>query len=164
MRRPMLTILMLLGAVVLAVASPAEATPGSGISSRFVAVGTFAERLDAHEHFADGSKLRLSTSAPFGVAVIETTLAPGGSTGWHSHDGTAIVTVSSGTVTAYLPGRGGCEPTTLPAGSATTESGLPHVLRNETAVPATFVVTMLYSPTGTFRIDQPVPDVCRGLS
>ena len=84
MKKPMVTVSLLLGAVVLAVASSAEATPGSGVSSRFVAVGTFADRLNIHERFSDGSTLHLRTDQPFGVAVIETTLAPGGSTGWHS--------------------------------------------------------------------------------
>jgi quercetin dioxygenase-like cupin family protein len=60
--------------------SAASATPGSGVTSTEVGRTTIADK---------------------DVIIREITIAPGGSTGWHYHDGTLFAVVKSGTLTHY---------------------------------------------------------------
>ncbi|MFD9877269.1 cupin domain-containing protein, partial [[Kitasatospora] papulosa] len=69
----------------------AVATPGSGVSGTVHAEGT--------------SEGKLKVKAPKGrtdVTFREITVAPGGSTGWHTHSGQLIAVVKSGTLTRTL--------------------------------------------------------------
>jgi len=60
------------------VAGTASATPGTGVTSKLISQNT-AEGKD--------------------YIIREITLAPGGSTGWHYHDGTLYALVKEGTLT-----------------------------------------------------------------
>jgi quercetin dioxygenase-like cupin family protein len=60
--------------------SVAAATPGSGVSSQELTKSS----VDGHDYI-----------------VRDITIAPGGSTGWHWHDGTLTGTVKQGTLTHY---------------------------------------------------------------
>ncbi len=110
--------------------APATATPSSGISAVTVAEGDIPAGL--------------LPFVPAGVhlAVREITIAPGGTTGWHYHDGELVGLVRSGTLTH--PGSD-CVPTVYragdiikePAGEANT-----HVGRNLGNTPV--VLDVLY--------------------
>ena len=74
-------------------ATIALATPGSGIlGGPVLARGTLEGQF----------KLKLHDSSNTGDVVVQQVLiAPGGSTGWHTHPGPALVLVKSGEFTLY---------------------------------------------------------------
>ncbi len=68
----------------------ASATPGTGVSSTTLAKG-----------MSPGG-IVVSSPEKTDVSVLEITIAPGGSTGWHYHDGPLVAVVKSGTLTRTL--------------------------------------------------------------
>jgi quercetin dioxygenase-like cupin family protein len=66
------------------------ATPGTGVSTSFLARGTSDEGV------------RIRAKGPTDVVFAEITIEPGGATGWHTHPGPLVVAVRSGTLTRYL--------------------------------------------------------------
>jgi quercetin dioxygenase-like cupin family protein len=66
------------------------ATPGSGVSTTFLARGT-----------SDGD-VKIRAKGPTEIVFAEITIEPGASTGWHTHPGPLVVAVRSGTLTRYL--------------------------------------------------------------
>ncbi|MFD9542774.1 cupin domain-containing protein [Streptomyces sp. NPDC060022] len=136
---------MLVGACVTAlglVPAAAVATPGSGVSGTVVAKGT--------------SEGKLKVKTPKGrtdVTVRTITVAPGGSTGWHTHAGQLIAVVQSGTLTRTLDD---CSVEVTPAGTAFIEpSGAKHrhIGRNLGTVPVVLWVTYLL-PEGSELSDD----------
>jgi quercetin dioxygenase-like cupin family protein len=96
------------------------------------------------------------------VVVLEINTLPGGSSGWHSHPGGAIVVVQQGETTLYVSHGEDCTATRYTAGQTFIE--LPGEVAN--AVNTGSVTTHSY---GTFpgvpvggspRIDQPNPGSC----
>jgi quercetin dioxygenase-like cupin family protein len=105
---------------------------------------------------------RKIASADF--AVQQVTIAPGGTTGWHTHPGPAIVLVKSGEFTLYDGDDKGCRGTTYKAGQSFVDAGFGHVHigRNEGASNLElYVVFLVPAPAGQpTRIDVPVPGNC----
>jgi quercetin dioxygenase-like cupin family protein len=93
--------------------------------------------------------------------VLQNTIAPGGTFGWHRHPGPSLVIVKSGTATFYLAADPTCTPHVVPAGSGFVDQGHDvHVVRNEGNVDLVTVVVSLV-PTGfDRRIDAPSPGIC----
>ena len=98
------------------------------------------------------------------------TIAPGGSTGWHSHPGPAVVIVKSGSFTLYDGDDRKCRGTTYsvdpasPVGKVFIDEGRGHVHigRNEGSTNTELYVTYLDVPAGALpRIDVPDPGNCR---
>jgi len=76
--------------------------------------------------------------------IIENTIAPGGTFGWHSHPGPSLVIVKSGTAAFYMADDPSCTPRVVPAGSGFVDSGADvHVVRNEGTVDLVTVVASL---------------------
>ena len=85
------------------------ATPPSGLVNVPLARGT---------NVSDGTiPLQVGTD----VAMAQITVDPGGSSGWHSHPGGAIIVVKTGTLTVYESVGSRCETTTYSAGQAFVE-------------------------------------------
>ena len=100
---------------------------------------------------------RKVTAADFTVQQI--TLGPGGSTGWHTHPGPALVLVRSGALTLYNA-KAGCEGTTHKAGQSFVDAGFGnvHIARNEAPAGNVDLVVLYLTPAGAgVRIDAPVP-------
>ena len=131
----------------------AGATPPSGLVNVPLARGT---------NVSEGTiPLQFGTD----VAMAQITVAPGGSSGWHSHPGGAIVVVKQGSLTVYGSAGGRCETTTYGAGQAFIErpGELDDVLNNGT-VPYVLFVTFPRVPQGdSARIDEPNPGTCPGV-
>ena len=131
-----------------AVAGSAVATPGSGIvNAPILARGT----LDGH------FKIKLHDSSRTGdVAVQQVTLAPGGSTGWHTHPGPAVVIVKSGSLTLYDGDDATCTGRRHSAGKVFVDSGYghAHIGRNEGSTDTELYVTYLDVPA-----DFPMPAI-----
>jgi quercetin dioxygenase-like cupin family protein len=88
--------------------------------------------------------------------ITQNTIQPGGQSGWHTHPGPSMVTVTEGTVTVY---EEDCTSTTYTAGQTFTDLGCGdvHNLRNETGVQAKTVAVQIVPHGATRRIDADDP-------
>jgi quercetin dioxygenase-like cupin family protein len=141
-------------------------TPGSGITAAPLARGTLEREHKGHHghHWQKRHKpFRIELSRPSDVAVQQVTVAPGGTTGWHSHPGPAVVIVKAGALTLYDEDDRRCKGTTYSAGKVFIDEGYGHVHvgRNEGTTNAELYVTFLDVPVGVDpRIDVPSPGNC----
>ena len=146
---------------------PAQATPPTGVTSTIIGIGRFA-RIDARAKTdVDPGKAtkfwkaRIKTKGSSDLHVLQNTIAPGGSFGWHSHPGPSLVIVKSGTATFYLASDPKCRPHVVPAGSGFVDQGHDvHVVRNEGSVDLVTVVVSLVPAGFERRIDEPDPGNC----
>jgi quercetin dioxygenase-like cupin family protein len=99
------------------------------------------------------------------VAMAQITVDPGGSSGWHSHPGGAIIVVKTGTLTVYRSLGSQCQTTTYSAGQAFIERpGEVDQVINTGTVPYVLFVTFPRVPQSeSARIDEPDPGTCPGL-
>ena len=89
-RRPTLTAIVAVGALIGAalIVVPARATPPSGVTTTPIA--TRALRRDRYADQPTGAwKAKLKTKGASDLHVLQNTIAPGGTFGWHSHPGPA---------------------------------------------------------------------------
>ena len=89
----------IVGVVTATTITPSSATPPAGLTNIALARGTDT----SHGTF----RLRPGTD----IAMAQITVSPGGSSGWHSHPGGAIIIVKEGTLTVYSPVRHRCRTT-----------------------------------------------------
>ena len=153
MRRKWL-LLLLLGVVGAAVyGGIALATPPSGLVNILLARGT------------DASEGTLPIQMGTDVVMAQITVDPGGSSGWHSHPGGAIIVVKQGTLTVYRAIGSQCQSTTYSTGDAFIErpGEVDDVLNAGTAPYVLYVTFPRVPPGGSARIDEPDPGTCPGL-
>src|SRR5215207_3018029 len=155
------TLLVAVGVAVLALLTVgvALATTPSGVSATPLTRATLGE-IKAKN---DGIQVK-SVPGSADVALVQVTIEPGGTTGWHHHPGVVLVSVAAGTVTEYDEQ---CEQTVIQAGEGFVESrDEVHIVHNEGSVPAvlyvTFIVPTTTSPTG-LTISDPQPENCDKL-
>jgi len=133
-------------------AGTALATPGVGITSAPVlARGT------------NQTAQVVAGAANTDVVTTQLTLAPGATTGWHSHPGPVTVVVTAGTVSFWRTPD--CVERTLEAGDSVNLSdaviapgggtGL-DLARNQGTIPATVMLTHVNIPVGSSALLQPV--------
>ena len=139
----------------------ALATPGIGIVSAPVhARGTNADRLNVHSKA--GVKLQTKSSLDFVTQQI--VIAPGGTTGWHSHPGPVLVTVKSGELTLVYADDTSCQGTIYGAGESFVDRGdaIVHTALNRGSANLEFWATYLVpgAPGTPQRIDAPSPGNC----
>ena len=168
-----------LTAVVTAIfVAPGAATPPSGLTNVTLARGT------------DQSHGTIPLQFGRDIVMSQITVDPGGSSGWHSHPGGAIVVVAEGTLTVYHAGGDGshgdgsggdgsggdrshgdgshgdaCESTTYSAGQAFVErpGEVDQVINTGTTPYVLFVTFPRVPQGGSARIDQPDPGTCPGI-
>lgn len=150
----------------------AVATPGSGILATIHARGTLEGQHKGHHGHHEIKRrkpVQIKLHKPSDVAVQQVTIAPGGTTGWHSHPGPAVVIVKSGSFTLYDGDDRTCTGTTYSvdpadaAGKVFIDEGRGHVHigRNESTTSTELWVTYLDVPVGAApRIDVPSPGNC----
>jgi hypothetical protein len=150
------------------------ATPSMGFSSTTVALGRFAEiDVDNRSFFPDtapwnlhpGNNLWLSTQKAMGPSdlyVQSNVWAPGGTSGWHTHPGHSLITITAGTVTVYDADDPTCTPRAYTVGQGFVDAGGDHVhlVRNEGVVEARSITVQLIPAGATRRIDAPGPSQC----
>ena len=131
----------------------ALATPPSGLTQVPLARGT------------DVSNGTIPLQVGTDVAMAQITVVPGGSSGWHSHPGGAIIIVKQGTLTVNRAIGSQCQTTTYSTGQAFIERpGEVDQVVNTGTVPYVLLVTFPRVPQGeSARIDQPDPGTCPGL-
>ncbi len=138
----------------------ALATPGAGITSTNVSVGRFGS-IDVGAE-TDAYELELRSKGLSDVYVVSNVFVPGGNSGWHTHPGPSLITVKSGTITAYDGDDPGCTPHVYVAGTGFVDPGgdHEHILRNEGTVAAETIAVQLLPAGATRRIDAPDPGNC----
>jgi quercetin dioxygenase-like cupin family protein len=149
---------------------PALATPPQGVVTTTLGVARFGD-IDATTktkigpaHPRDIWKARIKTRGASDLYVIQNTISPGGTFGWHSHPGPSLVIVKSGTATFYMSDDPTCSPVVVQAGQGFVDNGHDtHVVRNEGNVDLVTVVTSLVPAGFERRIDEPAPANCPNL-
>ncbi|MGY1830195.1 hypothetical protein ACI8AA_07155 [Geodermatophilus sp. SYSU D01180] len=90
----------------------------------------------------------LRADRPTDVVMVQATVPPHSSTGWHTHAGPSTAVVASGAVRLIEPEDGhGCTEETLPAGTAWVHPKHVHDIANDGAQPAVVYLTY-YLPAG----------------
>jgi oxalate decarboxylase/phosphoglucose isomerase-like protein (cupin superfamily) len=152
--------------IVFVFAGSAFGTPPSGIvSGPILARGDFVDDVDVKIKLErDGNTVVSNAPSAGEVVVQEITIAPGGTTGWHSHPGPVVVVVKAGTLTYVRPAGGECIATPYAAGTAFVDSGQghAHTAFNLGAENLVLIATYFDVPAGgSARIDVPVvPPAC----
>ena len=152
----------LVGLFVAVNAVPGAATPAVGFSSELLGRGTYT------------SDQTLPLQQGMDIVVSRITVHPGGSSGWHSHPGGAIVVVQQGEVTVYesagtgedgqgqTEGDSNCIITMYTQGQAFVEG--PGVVVDAVNTGSTDYIILATFPGvpvgGSARIDQPNPGIC----
>jgi len=147
-------------------APAAIATPASGFTAVQQWKGVYPPlKLNtASDRKADKDDkwdIKLMTKDTSDVYVTRNAIAAGGQSGWHSHPGPSLITVTVGTIKAYESTDPACGATTYHAGEGFVDYGdHAHLLRNESGAAAE-TVAVQFLPTGaTRRIDEPKPTNC----
>lgn len=94
------------------------------------------------------------------VYVVQNTIVPGGQSGWHTHPGPSLITVTSGQITMYESDL--CQPRVFGAGNGAIDLGSGHLhnIRNEGSVNAVTVVVQVIPKDAGRHIDAPEPNNC----
>jgi quercetin dioxygenase-like cupin family protein len=158
------------GLLAICVSAIALATPGSGVSTSIIAVGRFDDidataktDIDSNAR-TDFWQARINTKGLSDLHVLQNTIIPGGTFGWHSHPGPSLVIVKSGTATFYMKDDPTCSPHLVQAGSGFVDNGHDtHVVRNEGSVDLVTVVVSFVPAGFARRIDEPAPANCPNL-
>ena len=158
---PLLIVPMLV-AVAAFTARPALATPSCGFTSTNLLSPVPAG------YFPDGSlDLMCRSNLPdwllftkvrgdSDLYITQNTIQPGGQSGWHTHPGPSMVTVTLGTVTVY---HDDCSFETYTVGQTFNDLGCGdvHNVRNETGVQAKTVAVQIVPHGAVRREDRPDP-------
>jgi quercetin dioxygenase-like cupin family protein len=161
-------LVLLLGVVGAAVyGGVALATDPSGVITTPIGVGRFANidsttKTDIDPGAAtDFWQARIDTKGASDLYVLQNTIAPGGTFGWHSHPGPSLVIVKSGTATFYMADDPTCSPHVVTTGSGFVDNGHDtHVVRNEGTVDLVTVVVSFVPAGFARRINEPAPANC----
>ncbi len=165
-----LSTVALAAGIATALVLPASATPSVNATTTLLASGTINRSSDIL--FREGTN----------TVVAKNTFAAGGSSGWHSHPGGAIVVVAQGTVTIYTARRdhdddgqraaaddkqrgANCDVKTYTQGQSFFER--PGDVQDGVTQGTTEVVVYVMFPSvpaiGSPRDDRPDPGVCPGV-
>ena len=165
-------IALVLAGVTVLIILPARATPQAGVSSVTIAHGSFDEidifaKTDINPgNPTDYWKAMINTKGASHLYVLQNTVAPGGSFGWHSHTGPSLIIVMQGVATEYEGNDPSCTPRVHPAGTTFVDPGeaTGHLVRNEGSVNLVVTVVRLVPEGATQRLNLENPGYCPGLN
>lgn len=135
-----------------------HATPGSGFVGTQVARGAYGQiDLKLKTKVFD---LKLDTKGDSDIYVTRNAIAIGGQSGWHTHPGPSLITVTVGEITAYDDQL--CAPHVYHVGEGFVDpgDGDVHLLRNESGAVAETVAVQFVAAGAARRIDAPQPNNC----
>ena len=139
-------------------------TMGSGTTSTPLGRATYSDPNDQNfdvKRITDDWHMQIKSKPAFDIAVQTIRFEPGGQSGWHTHRGPVFITVASGTMTFYQSDDPACTPIVRTAGQGFLDLGEhAHIARNESALPATNVVTYFVPPGAPLKDDAPNPGNC----
>jgi quercetin dioxygenase-like cupin family protein len=156
----MLASALIVGAALIPV--PAHATPSCGVVNTNILLpftaGFFPDdSLDLRCKNPDFDwDLKTKVKGDSDLYITGVTIQPGGQTGWHTHPGPSMITVTEGTLTVY---KADCTFETYSAGETFTDLGCGdvHDVRNETGAVAKDVAVQLVPHNAPRREDIPDP-------
>ena len=164
-------ILPLLIALALVVVVPARPTPSCGVIPVALApTGHFPSGLldlMCNELDLYGWNLKMKVKGDSDVYIVQNTFPPGAHTGWHTHPGPSLVTVTAGTITAYEAADPTCNPHVYHTGDSFTDLGCGdiHLLRNEGTTSAVTIAVQVIPAGQPRRIDvSPAPANCPAIT
>jgi hypothetical protein len=149
-----------------------QATPASGFSASTLAFGRVPEFDVTHHLVRDvppetnaKKDVWLSlqkTKGDSDLYVQSNVWIPGGTTGWHTHPGHSLVTVTAGAVTNYDSDDPTCSPKVYTVGMTFVDHGgdHAHLVRNEGFVDARTVAVQLIPAGAIRRIDAEGNPAC----
>ena len=139
--------------------SPARATPASGFTAVQQWKGVYGP-LDVDAVKVDSWDIKIKSKDSSDVYVTRNSIDIGGQSGWHSHPGPSLITVTLGEVTVYESSL--CTPVRYHAGEGFVDAGGGHVhlIRNESGAAAETVSVQFVPQGATRRIDAPEPNNC----
>ena len=170
LRRALLLIAPALVIISVLTAVPARATPSCAVATEFIVgspshgapfpnglLNLMCNELDQYRWF-----LKLNVKGDSELYVVRNTFPVGAETGWHTHPGPSLVTVTAGTITAYEADAPNCTPTVYHAGDSFTDLGCGdvHLLRNEGTVCAVTIAVQIIPAGQMRRIDADQPANC----
>jgi quercetin dioxygenase-like cupin family protein len=146
-------------------AVPARATPACGLNTVILALEHYPSGsldLMCNEFDQYGWFLKTIIKGDSDVYIVKNTFPSGAHTGWHTHPGPSLVTVTAGTITAYEADAPNCTPTVYHAGDSFTDLGCGdvHLLRNEGPVCAVTIAVQIIPAGQPRRIDADQPANC----
>ena len=144
------------------IATPATATPPSGISVETVVNGHFGELNVSPSEKSGKWDMLLKTHVDTDIGTDAITLQGGGSTGWHSHPATVFVTVLSGSITWYDGSNPVCPGHHYSTGQSFIENAnvIHNAVNASQSVEARFAAVRM-NPTGVpFVNDEAKPTNC----
>lgn len=153
-------------AIILVFAGSALGTPPSDVvSAPILARGDFVEDVGVKVKFERDGRTVVSNAPSAGEVVVqEITIAPGGTTGWHSHPGPVVVVVKAGTLMYVRAVGDECIQTPYTAGTAFVDPGQGHAHTAFSVGSENLVLIATYFDVpagGSARIDVPVvPPAC----
>ncbi len=144
---------------------PARATPACGLSTVILALEHFPSGsldLMCNEFDQYGWFLKTIVKGDSDVYVVQNTFPSGAHTGWHTHPGPSLVTVTAGTITAYEAADPNCTPHVYHTGDSFTDLGCGdiHLLRNEGPVCAVTIAVQIIPGGQQRRLDRDQPASC----
>lgn len=174
MRQKMMWVVVLGGVTVGAASYVVKvmATPAFGFTSTTLAFGQLEEfdvmnKLVSDDPDPGNAKKRVwhsaqKTKGDSNLYVQSNVWIPGGTSGWHTHPGHSLITVTAGTVTAYEGHDPTCTPKEYTVGMTFVDEGGEHVhvIRNEGAVEARTITVQLLPAGAARRIDAPANPAC----
>ncbi len=165
LRRTLLVIAPALVIIAVLTAVPARATPACGLSTVILALERYSPAsldLMCNEIHQYRWALDLSVKGVSDVYIVQNTFPVGAHTGWHTHPGPSLVTVTAGTITAYEADAPNCTPKIYNTGDSFTDLGCGdvHLLRNEGSVCAVTIAVQFIPTLQPRRIDADQPANC----
>jgi len=165
LRRTLLVIAPALVIIAVLTAVPARATPPCGLNTVILALEHFPSGsldLMCNESDQYGWDLKLKVKGDSDVYIVQNTFPSGAHTGWHTHPGPSLVTVTAGTITAYEAADPNCTPHIYQTGDSFTDLGCGevHLLRNEGSVCAVTIAVQIIPAGQARRIDAAQPPNC----
>ncbi len=142
-------------------ASAVQATTPTGFSAVQQWKGLY-EELDVKGDKTGKWDLTLTTKDKSDVHVVRNAIAVGGQSGWHTHPGPSLITVTVGQITVYDGDNPLCTSKVIRAGEGSIDmgGGHTHLLRNESGAPAETVAVQFLPEGSDRRIDRPKPTNC----
>ena len=157
-------ILPLLIALSLIVVAPARATPSCGVNTVILALGHYPSGLLdlVCRDLVRNWDLKIKVKGDSDVYIVQSTFPPGTHTGWHTHPGPSLITVTSGELTVYEAADPTCTPHVYHTGESFTDIGCGdvHLVRNEGSVDAVDYAVQIVPAGAPRRIDMAAPGNC----